>query len=268
MLALLLLASCAELGVVGDGTSISVGKPSNGHIVDAARLPDKGEGFFTRETWRTRNNRFGTDELVDVVTAVARRMMVAEQGTPWAKVRLVVADLSGRGGGGGDAFHRSHQSGRDVDLLYYMRDPKGRPMEADLMHVFGATGKARDGSGITIDVPRMWLLVKSLLEAPEANVQWVFMYQPIANAVIEHAIALKEPEELIARARLAVKQPSDSARHDDHVHVRVFCSSADRAYGCVDIGPQDLQRPVSLGLPSDVRRSIRAGTDRIDLGRR
>ena len=47
-LALLALAGCAELGVISDGTSISVGKPSRGHLIDGSRLPDRGEGFTTR----------------------------------------------------------------------------------------------------------------------------------------------------------------------------------------------------------------------------
>src|SRR5262245_48440038 len=111
---------CAELGVVSDGTSISVGKPSHGYLVAGVRLPDRGEGYVTREVWQLRNNRYGTDELIDLVTAVARRM-----GTQVHDVKLVVADLSGLGGGEKSAFHRSHQSGRDADLLYYMRDAQG-----------------------------------------------------------------------------------------------------------------------------------------------
>ena len=228
-------AGCAELGVVGDGTSISVGKPNGGYLLDGVRLPDRGEGFVTREVWQARNNRFGTDELVGLVTAVARRMQHQVR-----DARLVVADLSGRGGGERVAFHRSHQSGRDVDLLYYMRDAGGKPFEPDAMHVFNGAGRAVDGSGITVDVPRTWLLVKELLTAPEATVQWIFMYQPIARRLIEYAESSGEPEALIARARKAVRQPGDSARHDDHMHVRVYCAAADRAYGCLDIGPMEL----------------------------
>ena len=230
-----LVAGCAELGVVSDGTSISVGKPSRGYLVDGVRLPDRGEGYVTRDVWRERDNRFGTDELIDLVTAVARRMKAQISG-----VKLVVADLSGQGGGERIAFHRSHQTGRDVDLLYYMRDANGQPFEPDAMHVFDARGRARDGSGIVIDIPRTWTLVKELLTAPEAPVQWIFMYQPIALRLIEHAEKIGEPEALVARARMACRQPGDSARHDDHMHVRVYCSAADRAYGCVDIGPMEL----------------------------
>jgi penicillin-insensitive murein endopeptidase len=230
-----LLAGCAELGVVSDGTSISVGRPSRGYLIDGVRLPDRGDGYMTRPVWRARDNRFGTDELIDLVTAVARRMQ------PQAPdVSLVVADLSGLGGTGGSAFHRSHQTGRDADLLYYMRDAQGQSITPDAMHVFSGRGRATDGSGITIDVPRTWLLVKELLTAPEAPVQWIFMYQPIANRLIEYAQSIGEPDEVIARARRAVRQPSDSARHDDHLHVRVYCSTTDRSYGCVDIGPMEL----------------------------
>jgi penicillin-insensitive murein DD-endopeptidase len=230
-----LAAGCAELGVISDGTSISVGKPNRGHLVDGVRLPDRGDGFVTREVWRTRGNRFGTDELVDLLTAVGRRMESHAR-----DARLVVADLSGRGGGERLAFHRSHQSGRDVDLLFYTRDAAGKPIEPEAMQRFNAAGHAADGSGITLDVPRTWLLVKELLTAPEAVVQWVFVYEPIAKRLIEHAERTGEPEALLARARKALRQPSAVARHDDHMHVRVYCSAADRAYGCVDIGPMEL----------------------------
>ncbi|HEY0192487.1 MAG TPA: penicillin-insensitive murein endopeptidase, partial [Kofleriaceae bacterium] len=226
---------CAELGGFTDGTSVSVGKSSNGYLVDAARLPDHGEGYLTRELWRARDNRYGTDELVDLITGVARRMQRRVRG-----VKLVVADLSGRRGGARAAFHRSHQSGRDVDLLYYLRDAQGKPFEADAMHVLDARGVAVDGSGLTLDVPRTWQLVKDVITAPEASVQWIFLYEPLAQRLLAHAEQLGEPAALIARARATLHQPGDSARHDDHLHVRVYCTAADRAYGCVDLGPMEL----------------------------
>lgn len=227
-------AGCAQLGVITDGTSVSVGRPSSGYLRDGHRLPDRGEGFMTREQWKLRGNRFGTDELLDMITGVGRR--IAAHTGP----RIVVADLSGPNGGASHKWHRSHQSGRDVDLVYFMRDPEGAPMEADAMRIFDPQGKARDGSGITVDIGRTWLLVKELVTAHEATVQWVFMYEPIAQKVLEHAAMNNEPEQLIARVRLALKQPGDSAPHNDHMHVRVYCSDRDRTFGCVDIGPMEL----------------------------
>ncbi|MBL9015758.1 MAG: penicillin-insensitive murein endopeptidase, partial [Myxococcales bacterium] len=254
--ALLVASGCAELGAtaVGDGTSVSVGKPSNGYVVDGKRLPDSGEGFTTREVWRTRGNRYGTDELLDLLTGVGRRM--ARQ----VDTRLVVADLSGQRGGESRKWHRSHQSGRDVDLVYYMRGADGKPFEADAMRVFDASAKAKDGSGITVDIPRTWLLVKELVTAPEARVQWVFMYEPIAAKLIEHAVALGEPEALIARARKTLKQPGDSAPHNDHMHVRVYCTDTDRMFGCVDIGPMELyaERQAEGPLPGAIAAIVGA----------
>jgi penicillin-insensitive murein endopeptidase len=230
-----LLTGCAELGVITDGSSISVGRPNRGYLVDARKLPDDGLGFTTREVWKLRNNRFGTDELVDMIEGVAKRMHRRIK-----DVRLVVADLSSQTGGGAFAFHRSHQSGRDADILYYMRDKDGNPFEADAMHVFDRRGRARDGSGITIDVPRTWQLVKNLTTAPEATVQYIFMYEPIAELLIDHAKKIGEPPAVIAKVRRALKQPGDSARHDDHMHVRIYCAPTDREYGCEDIGPLEL----------------------------
>ena len=229
------LGGCAELGVVSDGTSVSVGRPNAGYIIDARRLPDHGVGYTTREVWLKRNNRYGTDEMIDLITGVARRMARHIK-----DVKIVIADISSRTGGGAFAFHRSHQSGRDADFLYYMRDADGKPFEPDAMHQFDAHGRAIDGSGLTMDVPRTWRLVKELLEAREATVQYIFIYEPLAKLLLEHAKAIGEPDALVAMARKALRQPGDSARHDDHMHVRIYCAADDRPYGCVDIGPMDL----------------------------
>lgn len=228
-------AGCAELGVVTDGSSISYGRPSRGRLIDGQKLPESGPGYVTPATWKTRGNRYGTNELISLIKGVSKRMRKRVK-----DVRLAVADLSGNNGGEERRFHRSHQSGRDVDLMYYVRDADGKPLEPDVMHVFDGTLKARDGSGITLDVQRTWMLVRELLTAQEAYVQYIFMYRPIAEKLIEHATTMKEPDVLLARAAKALKQPGDSAPHNDHMHVRVYCAHNDRMFGCQDIGPLEL----------------------------
>jgi len=230
-----MLAGCAELGVVSDGTSISMGQANRGYIVEGVRLPDRGVGFFTRDTWRDRGNRYGTDEMIDLITGVGRRMAARK-----IKERLIIADISQRGGGDNKAFHKSHQSGRDVDLIFFVRDRGGNPIEPSAMHAFDRDGKAKDESGLTVDVPRTWLFVRDLVTAPEATVQWIFFYEPLALKLLEHAKSIGEPEEIIAKARMALRQPGNSVPHNDHMHIRIYCSKADKAYGCVDFGPMDL----------------------------
>lgn len=226
---------CAELGVVTDGSSISYGKPSRGRLIDGVKLPDSGPGFTTAPVWKHRGNRYGTDELVSLLKKVGRRMKKKSK-----DARLVVADLSGTKGGAAHLFHKSHQSGRDVDLLYYVRDAQGNAFEPDAMHVFNRKLVATDGSGITLDVPRTWALVKELLTAQEAYVQYIFMYAPIAEKLIAYAQKIGEPETVVARAMKTLKQPGDSAPHNDHLHVRIYCAQNDRMYGCVDIGPLEM----------------------------
>ena len=55
------------------------------------------------------------------------RQVYSRAGKVLTAIRSFSADLSSRGGGERYAFHRSHQSGRDADLLYYLRDAGGQP---------------------------------------------------------------------------------------------------------------------------------------------
>jgi penicillin-insensitive murein endopeptidase len=256
-----LWGGCVELGVIDDGTSVSVGTAAGGYLRNGRKLPESGDGFLTRDVWRERDNRYGTDELIALVEGVARRMHSHVPG-----VNLVVADLSGAGGGEKRAFHHSHQSGRDADLLYYMRDADGKPFEPDAMHVFDARGRAVDGSGLTVDVPRTWLLVKEIIDAPEAPVQWIFMYEPLAARLLAHAAAIHESPALIAKARATLKQPGDSAKHDDHMHVRVYCSIEDKRYGCADFGPMELETAREAELAAAAAKL--GPLDTHDIGRR
>jgi penicillin-insensitive murein DD-endopeptidase len=254
-------AGCAELGPSGmmsGGGSVSYGRTNEGRIVDPALLPDEGDGFVTPLIWRARGHRFGTDELVDLIVAASRRITAARPGA-----RLAVGDLSPRRGGR-SRQHQSHQSGRDVDLLFYVTDPMGAPVEVQTMRRFGASGASTDdrwvkGAPLRFDVDRNWQLVKALLTAPEAEVQYVFIFEPLAILLLDHARASGEPESLIELARSAMVQPGDSAPHDDHMHIRIFCSALDVARGCQDRGTRMATRkkapPIEL-LPEPLRTAM------------
>jgi penicillin-insensitive murein endopeptidase len=227
-------SGCAQLGLIGDGTSVSVGWTSDGRTVDPARLPDAGEGYWTPPTWRLRGARYGSDELVDLIAAVGRRVAAGDR-----RVRLGVADLSSARGGDVD-HHASHESGRDVDLLLFYTDAAGRPVQSDAMVVLSPEGVSASGA-LKLDVRRSWALIRALVTAREAEVQRIFFAEPLIQLVLDHARAIGEPEAIVQRARDTLRQPSDSAPHDDHMHVRIFCPTADIAYGCIDSGVMDVQ---------------------------
>jgi len=228
-------AGCAALGVVDDGTSVSWGKANKGGITNPVRLPDDGDGYRVPSRWSERGIRWGTDELIDLVVQVSRRFAI-----DWPSARVTVADLSPQRGGP-SRWHRSHQSGRDVDLVFFATDEAGRPFELEEMRRFGDDGVTIDdaevkGPKLVFDTAKNWSLVRAIVEHPGAPVQHVFVYEPLALMMLDHARAVGEPESIIARARELLKQPGDSAPHDDHLHVRILCSPADLVYGCRDYG--------------------------------
>jgi penicillin-insensitive murein endopeptidase len=88
-----------------------------------------------------------------------------------------------------------------------------------------------------LDVPRTWALVRALLQDPYVEVQYLFCHARIREQLLAQARAIGEDEDLVERAEALLHQPSDSAPHDDHLHLRVHCASDDRALGCADRPP-------------------------------
>ncbi|MCL4227892.1 MAG: penicillin-insensitive murein endopeptidase [Myxococcales bacterium] len=224
-------AGCAELGVVGDGTTVSWGPPNRGVLVGGTRLPVAGEGFVVHPRWAARGTQWGTDELVDVIVHVAREVAAAHPGT-----RLAVGDLS-IAGGGRSKHHRSHQTGRDVDLVLFAMDPEGRPVDLGEMRRFDASGRVVGGGpALHFDAGRTWTLVRALIEAPGPGVANIFLYAPLRDLVLDHARASGAPDSIVDLAGQVMAQPGDSAPHDDHIHLRLYCAASDPR--CHDYAPR------------------------------
>lgn len=252
----LALPACAQLGVTSDGTSVSGGKPNGGWLLDGRRLADQGEGFVSPPIWRNRGLRFATDEMIALLTGAARDITATN-----APIRLAVADMSHDGGGPAYAHHRSHQNGRDADLLLYMLDERGRPYQSDAMIPLDDDGLATDGTGHRLDVPRTWQLVRALVASPERNVQHLFLNETLIQILLDHARAIDEPPWLLDLARQALLEPT-GAPHPDHLHVRVFCAPGDLDIGCREIGNLNLLdkrfegASLEPNLPTELLRRI------------
>lgn len=244
-LVLLVLASgCA--GVFGfDGTSQSVGTHANGALRTPSSLPAVGDGYVIPPPWRERRSHFGSDELVGALVRATRSVTRVYPASVAA-----VGDLSRRGGGG-SVEHRSHQSGRDVDIFYFATDSAGRsePPKNVMFH-FDKTGRAKRWSpprgalsprtevpDLRFDFRRNWQIVRALLRDPEVEVQWIFIQRDLATRLLQQGLSEAEDPALLARAAMIIRQPSDSEPHDDHMHVRVYCDAKDRNLGCIDRGP-------------------------------
>src|SRR5262249_55541432 len=75
------------------------------------------------------------------------------------------------------------------------------------------------------------------LDDPEVDVQWIFIAEFLRDRLLDHAMQIGEPPELVERAALLLHRPTDSQPHDDHMHLRILCDPGDRDFGCADPGP-------------------------------
>lgn len=214
--------------------SISCGSANRGSLRDAAELPRHGLGFEIPEPWWSRDRRYGTDELVDIIRRAAARVNELHPGGV-----LGVADLSSKRGGA-ISSHRSHQSGRDADLIFYALDAQGQPFRPDNhMAYYSRSGRAHYAKApkydrtITerfFDLPRNWALVKQLMTDSKVRVQHMFVSRRIRRWLLRYAEKIGEDPELVKRASRALKRPTRGG-HNDHMHIRVSCTSDDIALG-------------------------------------
>ncbi len=243
---ILLVAGCAGANLWTDLGTVSIGTANRGRIRNPARMPSHGRGWRIPPRWKRRGFHYGTQELIAAVQRAAGRVRARDR-----RAVLGVADFS-RKTGGRSAWHSSHHSGRDVDILFYTRDETGRPLpplqegmvkfdgEGKPVEDPGRRGKPYDDADWAerrFDPRRNWQLVEALLTDASVRVQWIFVSDEIKALLLRWARRHRRPRWLVEYARVVMRQPGDSAPHDDHFHVRVYCTRTDRFHGCQDNGP-------------------------------
>ena len=192
----------------------SVGSPSQGRLVggrSVAASPDlRLVGYY----------RWGLPQLVGMVERAAGRVAATHPGAV-----LTVGDLS-REGGGDVGGHRSHESGRDVDLGFYLRDANGRPTRAARFATIGPDGRALGMAQVSFDDAANWSLVAALLTDREARVLQIFVADPLRTRLLRAAAGVGAPAHVRARAARVMLQPRHALPHDNHFHVRIGCPRA------------------------------------------
>lgn len=214
----------------GKGT-LSIGNATTGYLVAGRQLPLVGEHHRVLDVQSSRGTNCGTDELVDGVLSAAEAVARKHPGAV-----LAVGNMS-RGGGGDFVWSVSHNAGRDVDLGFYLVSDDGRDvLPPDLIKVSrDLTARWPGGSG-RFDLDRNWRLFKSLATNQKFSLQWLFLASFLREKLLEHARRIGEPEALVKKVGEVMAQPSRSFPHDDHVHVRLYCSKDDLLEGCRDMG--------------------------------
>lgn len=210
--------------------SVSLGNTSSGRLIRAARLPLRGKHHAVLPRWRKRRTNYGTDELITLLTHAARRVALAYPGS-----RMMLGNLSLKSGGD-IKWSQSHNAGRDGDIAFYLRRGRRYVVPTALVKV-GPRLRSLRPRGARFDVRRNWALLKALLTHKTIQVQWIFIARYLKVALLKHARAHHEPAVLLGRADKILRQPTDSLSHDDHFHVRIYCSCEDRLEGCLDRAP-------------------------------
>lgn len=194
-----------------NAVSRSIGAPNRGRLENAAPFPE-GDGWTLRayrpRTWATRH----------VVGELAASLTEWRERYPDAQP-VLLGELARRSGGRARP-HRSHRTGRDVDVGYALLQPPAR-------HRFTQATPA------TLDAAATWGLVQRLIAS--GAVESIFMAAQVQAQLLPHAIASVDPAKLPAIFSVLCADPRDQKKalirawggHDDHMHVRFSCTDAD-----------------------------------------
>jgi len=193
----------------------SVGKPHRGSLSGGVQLTSD-RAYYRRRTART----WGASH-----TVAYTKQAIASVRARYPKIhRLAIGDLS-HSNGGALSGHRSHQSGRDVDIgLYYKRKPAGYPKEF-------VPGTAKN-----LNLAATWTLVDALLATRKlaGGVEHIFLDYKVQGMLYRYAKEQGVKKTLLAEV---FQYPHGKghggtliqhvAAHDDHLHVRYKCPKGD-----------------------------------------
>jgi penicillin-insensitive murein endopeptidase len=180
--------------------SMSIGLPNGGVLINGVQLPSD-----THWTLVDPAHEYGTQETVDyLVQAMTKAATVVPDTPPY-----FIGHLSARSGG----FlrpHRSHQSGRDVDIGY----------------VYQGGGKWYQlATEQSLDRARTWALVRALIT--ETDPQFILIDHQIQALLYEYALQAGEDQvwlDDIFKGTRGLRPPliRHAKGHATHLHVRFW----------------------------------------------
>jgi penicillin-insensitive murein endopeptidase len=184
---------------------MSVGRPNAGALVGAVPMPEGPAWEIVSPA-----GAWGTKETVDALVHCIQIVNARFPDSP----KAYIGHLSGRRGGPLRP-HVSHQSGRDVDVSYYLRGDA---------HRWYAT--ATEGS---LDLDRTWTFVRALVT--DTDVEYVFMDRSVQTLLRDHALRIGEDpgfvDSVFQVGGKSVRPIFFHAKgHATHLHVRFYNPAA------------------------------------------
>jgi penicillin-insensitive murein endopeptidase len=209
--------------------SVSTGTAIHGALQCGRRMPISGRFHVLQPFTVAREVRWGTDQLVQGL------LWTAEQVAPLlGSDRLALGHLSLEHGGDVPET-TSHESGRDVDIPLLMCNEHGQHIPTYYHHFDEHGVSLTHGSHYRFDVARTWKVVEALLGNPHFDVEFVMVYAPLRQMLLDHARGLGLPPEVLRKAEQKLRRPWPGVRpHDNHLHLRIACPPDDVLLGCRD----------------------------------
>jgi penicillin-insensitive murein DD-endopeptidase len=215
----------AALGPAAIRFGRSIGSPTEGHLLGGMHLDETAYVRIVPAD-AAGDVRWGLEPLVAMVDRAARAVR-----RQFPDTITSVGHLS-REGGGEVERHRSHESGRDADIGFYVRNASGRQLFESHFVPFRANGAAVAWPGAYFDDAKNWALVAAMLCDSEARVTHVFIAAPLRARLLAYAERAGAAAALRVRAAEVMQQPRGALPHDDHFHVRIACPA--HMGGCVE----------------------------------
>jgi LysM repeat protein len=201
-----------------ESISQSVGRTNSGRLVNGTRLPCGKQYAWhcrtPRKSWGTKETVNGIMDAVDAVNAAFPRTH-----------RVTIEHISAEKGGYLSP-HKSHQSGRDVDIGYYFKKQ-------------GYAGPKRflDATKHALDYPRTWALLRALI-SPVNNAhraQYIFCDYKVQELMVRWAKRKGKSAKMLKKM---FQYPSGRRKltgiirhvkgHKGHLHVRFVCPKDDK----------------------------------------
>lgn len=195
-----------EPAIAAPTGGLSKGRPQIGRIVDAVVLPESR--CYTRGK---PERMFGSAHTI----AELQRAIAKLRHESSYRGEILVGAIS-LDGGGKFPPHRSHQSGRDVDIR---------------LPVLPGIGRRRSPHPDEVDWTATWALVQALLDG--GQVQAVFLDTQLQRRLYEAARWQGVPHERLAELLQALDPKRrgtvirNAGGHDGHLHVRFACGPAE-----------------------------------------
>jgi penicillin-insensitive murein endopeptidase len=218
-------ATRATLGPAALRFGRSIGSPTEGHLLGGTHL-EETPYMRVVPVYAGSDVRWGLEPLVTMLDRAARQVR-----RQFPDAVTSVGHISRPGGGDVDR-HRSHESGRDADVGFFIRSHAGRQLLPSHFVQFRGDGGAASWPGAYFDDAKNWLFVSALVSDPEAHVTHIFVAAPLRARLLAYAEHTGASPALRMRAAEVLQQPHGALPHDDHFHVRIGCPA--RMSACVE----------------------------------